>query len=451
MLLCLLLDQPNEDAVAAITARVPRLAVEAGARVWVDARGMDVRFLHEQLVDAIAGTGATCMAGASHIPIAAQLAATSHSAMQSMTQSPSARRGLTVVRPGTERAFIAAFPLGALETETRILALLEGVGIGTCGELADLPREAIEVRFGAECVAAWRLSRADDERRLFRPQPPEEPHASIDFIDYTVTDPERLLFTANALLGTLCDTLVERGTHARRLLITLPLADGTRWQRELRPARATADRVIWLRLLRSMLERLTVSDAVAGMHLEVRAFEAASAVQGDLFDSGFATAGAVEQAVSRLIEQHEDVVVLPVASEHPLVEARVTYEPASVASLSMSATSSISSTKVREKRAMEAPRTQDDDGAGLTLQLLQTPRPILVETVRRRDHEVPVRYRDDEWRAVLHAAGPDRLSGGQWDQSYAREYYRAVTAEGTLVWLYRDACKDRWYLHGWWD
>jgi protein ImuB len=423
---------------------------------------MDVRFLHEQLVEAIREAGSMCTAGAALIPIAAQLAASSNgdaangdaanadasnadasNGSGSASTATRTRHGLTVVRTGSERAFVAAYPLAALEAEDRLLSLLEGVGISTCGELATLPREAIEVRFGAECVAMWRLSRADDDRRLFRPQPPEEPHASIDFIDYSVTDPERLLFTANALLGTLCDALQERGTHARRLLITLPLADGARWQRELRPARATADRVIWLRLLRSMLERLTVTDAVAGMHVEVRASEAASAVQGDLFDSGFATASAVEDAVSRLIEQHEDVVVQPVASEHALVEMRVTYEPATVSSVSMK-----TSMKTRERRAASA---QPADAAGLTLQLLQTARPILVETVRRRDHEVPVRYRDDQWHAVLHAAGPDRLSGGQWDQSYAREYYRAVTTEGTLVWLYRDACKDRWYLHGWWD
>jgi hypothetical protein len=26
-----------------------------------------------------------------------------------------------------------------------------------------------------------------------------------------------------------------------------------------------------------------------------------------------------------------------------------------------------------------------------------------------------------------------------------------VTTEGTLVWLFRDAAHDRWFLHGWWD
>jgi protein ImuB len=76
-----------------------------------------------------------------------------------------------------------------------------------------------------------------------------------------------------------------------------------------------------------------------------------------------------------------------------------------------------------------------------------------VETVERRDHQLPRRLRDrGRWREVAVAAGPDRISGGQWERSsYAREYYRCVTDEGAPLWIYRDALDDQWYLHGWWD
>jgi hypothetical protein len=47
------------------------------------------------------------------------------------------------------------------------------------------------------------------------------------------------------------------------------------------------------------------------------------------------------------------------------------------------------------------------------------------------------------------------VSGGKWDseQTYAREYFRCVTREGALVWIFRDAHAKRsaWFLHGWWD
>ena len=95
----------------------------------------------------------------------------------------------------------------------------------------------------------------------------------------------------------------------------------------------------------------------------------------------------------------------------------------------------------------------DDPGAAhLTLQLLAEPRRIRVETVARRDHHVPVRYRDGRGvRELVTAAGPDRVSGERWGDAYAREYFRCVTADGVLVWLFRDVRSDEWYLQGWWD
>ncbi|HEY0810590.1 MAG TPA: hypothetical protein VGD49_10535, partial [Longimicrobiales bacterium] len=87
----------------------------------------------------------------------------------------------------------------------------------------------------------------------------------------------------------------------------------------------------------------------------------------------------------------------------------------------------------------------------LRLQLLPEPREILVETVQRREHVIPVRYRDGQWRQIVTVAGPDRISGGRWEAAYAREYFRAVAVDGALVWIYRDARNDRWFIHGFWD
>jgi protein ImuB len=52
---------------------------------------------------------------------------------------------------------------------------------------------------------------------------------------------------------------------------------------------------------------------------------------------------------------------------------------------------------------------------------------------------------------VVTAAGPDRISGGWWEEPFAREYFRCITEDGGLFWLYRDGRRDDWYLHGWWD
>jgi hypothetical protein len=62
-----------------------------------------------------------------------------------------------------------------------------------------------------------------------------------------------------------------------------------------------------------------------------------------------------------------------------------------------------------------------------------------------------VRYRDGEWRRFVTVSGPERVSGGQWEQAYAREYFRGVSVDGLLVQVYRDARSGNWYLQGWWD
>src|SRR5690606_41040991 len=133
----------------------------------------------------------------------------------------------------------------------------------------------VEVRFGPEGVALWRRARAGDSRPLFGRVPPERPRASLDFVDYVLTDPARLVFTANALLGGLCDGLRERGEHARRMTLTLPLANGQTWRCVLRPARPTASRAAGPRLIRTEPERVTVAGGVARVGPAVGATEGA--------------------------------------------------------------------------------------------------------------------------------------------------------------------------------
>jgi hypothetical protein len=295
----------------------------------------------------------------------------------------------------------------------------------------------VEVRFGAEAVGLWQWSRAEDVRRVFSRTAPEHLHAATDFVDYVVTDPERLIFVANALFASVCDQLRARGEHARRVLLTLSLGDRSSWQRTIRPARPTASRAVWLRLTRALLERLTVADAVTGVMIEVMATEPATAVQGDLFDPGFATAAAVDSAVARLIELQGNIVVQPQTTRHPLAEQRTEWQ-------------------TEPNDWVQAPNVQTPDlpvaqPAELQLRLLSQPREILVETINRRDHVLPIRFRDGQWQQIVTAAGPDRISGGKWDSTYAREYFRAVTVTGDLVWIYRNAREDRWFLHGYWD
>jgi impB/mucB/samB family protein len=438
------------DLGVALLTEAPRLAVGESGRVWADARGLSGSALAERLLGVVREHGVDDIrAGVAMSAIAAEVAAVHggvssfevrvSSGSSSLEPRTSKLETPFVVRPGSDRDFLAPFPISVLSPPESLIPLLDGIGLETCGDLARLDAESIEVRLGADGVKLWRLARADDARWLFRPTPHALPSASLDWVEYTLSDAGRLTFIINALAGSVCTELVARGERAREISLVFSLANHKPLTQTIRTARASADRARWMRLIRDALERLTLPDAVTGVALRVERVTGNEGAQGDLFDHGFASAGAVEDSLAQLVDdQGDDVLTAPQNSEHPLLDVRtrwVAEEPGRGA---------------RGAGRETSMRAQPQ----LALQLLTPPRAIAVTTEQRRDHDIPVRYRDaSAWHDLVEAAGPDRVSGGQWDVPYAREYYRCVRADGLLVWLFRDAvhADTGWYLHGWWD
>ncbi len=438
----------------------PRVRVGAGGRVWADARGFDAGALAVKLVDvAHRHAYSNAHAGAAATAIAAELAATQR------------RVPFTIVKPGHDREFVAGFPIDVLEPSTLLDNLLDGIGVETCGALAALDAEHVEVRLGAEGVRLWKLARADDPRLLFAYPARVLPSTTVEWVDYALRDAERLTFVVNAQANTVCEQLASAGQRAREISLVFALADRTEFTHRIRSARPTASQKAWMRLIRSALERITLPDAVTGVTLRVESVIGNDGVQGDLFDKGFASAPQVERTVSQLMDDQGDVVLTPRNSAHPLVDARTEWRREDPA---VAAASGERGAAKGQNRVKPTPR--------LTLQLVSPPRPVSVCTAERRDHHVPVQYRDAGTSyAIVDAAGPERVSGGQWEEGgpYAREYFRCVREDGTLVWLYRDAARSvgaavavsselsthgsqpsvgassqlavRWFLHGWWD
>lgn len=408
---------------------VPRLSLDGERRlIWADSRSLSPSEIAARLLIVLEQCRVSITkVGISIIPIVAEIAA----------RYPALSSAITIISLGDERKFLDPKPVTVLGPSPQLECLFEGVGIEKCADLARLDSESVEVRFGAEGVQLWRLSRADDRRMIFGSSPRSLPEAALDWVDYTLKDPERLVFVINALVDNICTALSARGQCAREMTLIFSLANRTSYDHLVRPARSTSSRRAWMRLIRTHLDTIRLPDAVTGITLRVEAVTGEVERQGDIFDRGFATARATEETVAQLLDDQGAVIVVPSNTRHPLLEKRtswLTQEPAHAARTHV----------VREPGA--EPR--------FTLQLLQTPRSISVKTAKRRDHDLPVRYRDtDGWVMIESAAGPDRVSGGQWEEPYAREYFRCVTEEGTLVWIFREAGaqKGEWYMQGWWD
>jgi len=407
------------DLVASLLECAPRVAVGERHLVWGDARGLHGGQLAEAMLRVASNYGFDdTRAGVAITPVAAEVAATQSSVP------------LTIVKPGQDQSFIAPYKLAVLSPPEDLAALIQGLGIETVAAYAALDAEAIEIRLGIEGVRLWQRARADDVRFLFKIPLRSLPSASIEWVEYGLKDPERLLFVINSLAATVCTSLINRGERARELALVFSLGNRTQRTHTIRSSRPSAEQKRWMRLVREALDTLTLPDAVMGVTLRVESVVGSHGAQGDLFDRGFASAPMVEDAIVQLTDDQGDVVVEPVNSEHPLLEQRTSWVAR------------------RDTRVVKKQKP------ALTLQLLPSPKVVTVSTEPRRDHDVPVRYLDgNEWHDIIEAAGPDRVSGGEWATQYAREYFRCVREDGMMVWLYRGTQQQSadWFLHGWWD
>lgn len=436
-----------ERLSAALLTISPHVVIGARGVIWLDARGLSAAELGAMTL-ALAGERGVedARVGVARIAIAAELAA-----MVGRTR-------VTIVPPGEERPFLAPYPLrmlaeaAPLPPSPTLSAALDDVGIERCGEIAALTLEEIEVRFGAEGVAFWRFARAEDPRRVFEPRKRALASASLAWEEYALRDTERLAFVLNRLAGTVCAELASWGEAARTMTLTLALTSRTTMERQVRSSRPTSNRATWVRLLRAELERVRLRDAVTGLSLRVDAAGEVESPQSDMFDRGLRSAHAVEDALSRLLDDGQATIVGLTRTTHSQPEHRV---------------------RARVRELGEVLRELGPTGErrqsipALSLQLLPRARPITVQTTERRDHRIPVSYREHMQTharqrggrpprvsevVVLAAAGPDRISGGaEAGELYARDYYQCVTADGRLVLLYRDTLVGQWYLHGWWD
>lgn len=413
----------------------PRIRLEPVRRLlWADARGLAAPAIGAALVELGLTLGGPDdpdtipRAGVADTPIAALVAARHGS------------EPVTVVPPGGDREFLAPFDPDVLDPPppASLYPLLAGIGIEKLGDLAALDAQSVEVRFGAEGVRIWKLARGDDPRPVFGPSPRELPDAALEWVDYELADQEQVVFIVNSLLATVTDALAVRREGAHAVVLEFGLADRSRVELPIRTAHPTAERKTWLRVIRAALEPVTFAAPVLRIALRVEQASALSDRQGDLFDSGFATARATEAALEHLLDKQPDAIVSPRRIRHPLPERRIDWQPDPSGLLA--------------DRPLPGSATAADLVPHLSVQLFPAPKTIDVRTIDRRGVAIPDRYFDGARSYPLSASlGPDRVSGGFGAARFERDYFQGVRPDGVMVLLYRDLDSDTWCLAGWWD
>jgi len=441
-------DPGGTRLATALLAGSPRVAPVGPGACRVDARGWDRRGGESALVralrEAVLQAGFTRVwVGVANVAVVADAAAMLARHHEEAT---------IIVSPGAGQTFLSPLPLSALPLPDELRETLRTLGFHRIGELALRDRSELEVRFGPAGVQAHRWACAEDDRTFRSLTTDELPESSLE-LEAAADTLEPLLFVLRHLLHRVCSDLLRVGRCASRLSLELELDGSTATQRaKVLPARATRREDLLYDLCRAALERAVDANGclaapVKGITLRVEETAPPGARQGDLFTGDWRDPMAAAAALSRLRARlGEQAVAWPHPRAIHRPESRNRWRPAA----------SVETPEEEKARSDPSPGTSRimsaDGSLESTLHLL--PEPVEVEVWASKGCPRELRDRAGR-RSLIVAEGPERLSGDWWKDPYRREYYRACTEEGELLWLYREwrgkGREAKWWLHGFYD
>jgi len=412
-----LMSDPGAEAVAfepvarAVEDLVPRMEMAAPGLVYLPTAGAVGYYGSEdalvgKMVAAVEAVAPGGRFGLADGPFAARMAAE--------------RAGDAPLIVADTAAFLAGIDVAALGVE-ELVDTFRWLGIGTLGDLAGLPREAVASRFGSIGLEAHRIASGED--RVVHPRQIHDEVAVEDTFDPPLDDFERAAFAARALAGRLLEAVAPSGAMPHRVEVEAEAASGVIRARTWRSSHPfseveLAERVRWQ--LRAWVESGGVPGGVVRLRL----------VPADLSDRG------------RQLRLDEDA-----ASEldawRALSRAQGLVGPDAVLQ-AVPQGGRDPGERVLWHRWGEEPGIVSLDPSSPWPGRLPEPSPALVPP-RPRPFEVewdggfPTRVRlGSRWEPVLGWAGPWRQTGRWWEGEAAADRYQVVTSAGAFLCEVRD-------------
>jgi len=175
------------------------------------------------------------------------------------------------IAEGDERGVVKDLPVSLLPVSSGTLRQLELLGIHQIGQLASLPLEAMNLKFGSEGRKLWELSNGIDRSRLIPWSKSPTLKEQICF-EPPANSGSQLLAGSDELLSRLSWQLKERWQCCQRLTTSLCFSNGHVVQRTFHFKEATSSKEIMLRRLRQCLEKARVTAPVSEMRLTLTDF-----------------------------------------------------------------------------------------------------------------------------------------------------------------------------------
>lgn len=365
---------------------------------------------------------------------------------------------------GSPAEAIFPLPVAALRLDGESVQLLRRLGFKTIGDLAGVPRVALERRFRSRDVRARVLLRLDQALGVrAEPRRPlvEQPAMSVEavFAEPLISS-DGLLAESGVLVERLCCRLKEAALGVRALQLTLYRSDGSIASAAVGTSRPAQDGAHLMRLLSEKIAGLDMGFGVDVLVLEASRAEPVQSEQGALTSRGEATNGNVDDdaeahLVDRLVARLGGARVtrmVPIASHWP---ERCEIMLPALSQLGAPQPDPLRLTSWRVPGRSLRPAL-----------LLASPEPIGV--IAEVPEGAPLRF---TWRRasyrIVRSAGPERIEPEWWREigieearhTRPRDYYRIEDAAGVRFWVFRvgryageggDACSGApaWFIHG---
>jgi len=420
----------DRDLLAVALDHSPRVEIAGPGLVYLDATGLGGLFgAEEDLAHRL-----VARAGERGIEIGVAIAGSRVSARCACRWG----RGVVVVKPGKEAAYLAVAPLSLLDLSEEMAVRLDRWGIRTLGELAALPPAQLFERLGGEGIRLQHLARGEDPRPL-RPWTPPLVFEESENIEPAVEVLEPLVAVLGRLAQRIADALVRRACSADQIEWICRQTDGTLREASLAPAVPTSERGSILALVRTSLEARPPRGPVEAVTLRARPVRVPPA-QVSLTDPTRPSPRQLAATLARLtalVGPQQIGAPMLVDSHRPDAVTLAPYPPRPA-----------SSGRARRPRSRPDERGPIEEAIpALVLRRLRPPLRAAVTLVAGRP--VEVRSRGLASR-VVNSAGPWRSSGEWWtERPWLHDEWDAELADGTVCRLSHDG--SAWWVEGIYD
>lgn len=360
-----------------------------------------------------------------------------------------------VAPEGQASAFLAGLPPASLRIDATVAEQLDALGVRTIGDLLMLPRSVLPVRFGPQLVLRLAQALGELPERVL-PDRRAGPACVRRALDGEVSGLAELQQVAREALHELCERVFPRGEALRRVDCTLLYERAPPASFSLRLARAGRSQRHLQELLARRLETRRCAAGVVGLTLTATETARWTGTQGDLFQPAVdRRQEALGELVDRLAARLGYAAILRprLVDDH---QPELAFRNVCVAEAGLAGLGAPPNRSVAARDAPGEPGAIGPGGAALgrmrrPARLLSSP--WLIPAITTARGGAPEWFElEGRGRVVRRAWGPERIETGWWrGADVRRDYFRVETEDGAQAWIFHDASRRQWFVHGWFE